>query len=229
MKKMIIICFILLLTSCSNNDIIFDDDTLTDTEVISEDNDLMGSYQKDCLEIEEYELLCLSLGDSYNTVIDKLGEPNNKNFEVHGNTMITQQRLYTYLYYDDYAIVVQNYLDGESDLDGVIEINVFTKGYATTKGISVGDSVQQVVEAYGIYAEDLENKDKHIGSLIYKRSSAEFRESTKQIVWSDYGDFDSMCYLTWPEPDYVYPTLYFLFYEDKVSRIVLLNTLELHT
>lgn len=74
----------------------------------------------------------ISLFDSYKDIVDKLGESDKE--DEYGNIV-----------YDDFSI--QCYGEGdERDISGIF---TYSKNVKTSKGISVGDSYDDVVAAYG--------------------------------------------------------------------------------
>ena len=184
-------------------------------------------------EKEQYDFLGLSIGDAENTVIELYGEPEGKCYEVVGTYPLQDQSLYTYLLYDDKTITVRKFFDESNNYlnqNGIIEMEVHQGDYETTKGIKIGDSIDDVLSKYEIkYFYEYGEKDGLISELIYNRVEKTETYTTRDFFY-DYGDIDKVVYILSAEKfeDHCnIPALIFLIYEDKVSHIIVTNTLAL--
>jgi hypothetical protein len=181
---------------------------------------------------KEYNLLGLKLRDSYEKVIQTLGEPKEKSYEVIGTFKITDQRLYTYMYYEDMIVTTQKFFDTDKykSQEGVIEIDVSGDEYSTPKGVRVGDSVDAVTKAYAINNVFKYEKDSNdnIVRVLYNRVNG-LEVYKKRDFFYDYGEIDKIAYILYAERDeehFYPPALIFLFNNDKVTHIILFNALE---
>ena len=180
---------------------------------------------------EQYDLLNLSIGDSEESVIDLYGEPEGRCYEVVGTYPLQDQSLYTYLIYEDKTITVRSFLEQSEEYasyNGVIEIDVYGGSYETSKGIKIGDSLDDVMKMYEITkVYDYGEKDGLVSELIANR--VEHTEIYEKRDFSyEYGKIDKIAYILSPEKDEEHcniPALIFLISEDKVTHIITTNTL----
>lgn len=179
-----------------------------------------------------YSLLELSIGDSEERAVELYGEPTGRCYEVVGTYPLQDQSLYTYLIYDDKMIVVRKFFDMSGSYDnenGVVEIEISSGEYTTTEGIKIGDSVENVKEKYGIeYVYDYGENDGLVSTLIYERVEG-IRDIMNREFSYDYGNFDGVAYVLSDEKfdDHnSIPAIIFLICERKVTRIIMMNTVD---
>lgn len=179
-----------------------------------------------------YTLLDLSIGDSEERVVELYGEPTGRCYEVVGTYPLHDQSLYTYFIYEDKMIVVQQFFDESGRYDnqnGVVEIEISSGEYTTTKGIQIGDSVEDVKEKYGIaYVYDYGENDGLVSTLIYERAEG-IRDIMNREFSYDYGSFDGVAYVLSDErfdDCNSIPAIIFLMNEGKVTRIIMMNTVD---
>jgi hypothetical protein len=181
---------------------------------------------------DEYSILGLQLLDSYDKVIQTLGEPKEKSYEVIGTFHVTDQRLYTYMHYENMIVTVQKYFDTDQYIsqEGIVEIDIYGSDYKTKRGIKVGDSIDKVKEAYAIkYVFNYGNDPRYaIISDFYNRVNY-LEIYKKRDFFFDYGNINKIAYIINPqrsEEKPFPPALIFLFDGDKVSHIILYNSFE---
>lgn len=175
-----------------------------------------------------YSLLDLSIGDSEERAVELYGEPAGRCYEVVGTYPFQAQSLYTYLIYEDKMIVVRKFFDtGYDKQNGVVEIEIKSGGYASAKGIKIGDSVEDVKEKYGIgYVYDYGENDGLVSTLMYERAEG-IRDIMGREFSYEYGDFDGAAYVLSDErfEDHnSIPAVIFLMNEGKVTRIIMMDT-----
>ena len=245
MKKNLVffICFfqVILLIGCSfknrnespqEKTVSNENDTLTPNKDPSQDltNDAQGITY--CSDFKEYTLLDLSVDESYHKIIKKFGEPIEKGYDVVGTFHITDQSLYTYMYYSNMFITTRNFFDENyTKENGIIEIDINGGDYETQKGVKIGDSLDTVTKLYDInfifpYEKDSSNE---IVNMIYNRiNGTEYY--TNRFMFYDYGTVDKIAYIISDIKDEEHnsiPALIFLFNNDKVTHIIFYNTLAL--
>jgi hypothetical protein len=176
---------------------------------------------------KDYELLNLEIGDSEEEVLKTYGEPNGKEYAVAGTYGITSQRLYTYMLYDDKTILLQKFFDEtEGNTNNcIVEMEVSGTDYTTSRGIKVGDSLNDVVNAYDIdYVYPYGEQEGMIAQMIYERKQMTGRYA-RQNHFYDYGDVEKIAYVLCDKKSSNIPALIFLFQNDKVTRIIVTDTI----
>ncbi|SHM82576.1 hypothetical protein SAMN02746066_03460 [Anaerosporobacter mobilis DSM 15930] len=244
MKKNLVffICFIqvMLLIGCSFNN----QNEPSQEETVSNENDtfIYKDPSQDltngsqgityCSDFKEYTLLDMSLDKSYHKIIKKFGEPLEQGYDVVGTFHITDQSLYTYMYYSNMLIITRDFFDeNDTKENSIIEIDINGGDYETLKGVKIGDSLDTVSKLYDInfifpYEKESSNE---IVNMIYNRiNGAEYY--TNRFMFYDYGTVDKIAYIISDIKDEEHnsiPALIFLFNNDKVTHIILYNTLAL--
>lgn len=245
MKKNLVffICFfqVILLIGCSfkiqnespqEKTVNKENDTLTPNKDPAQDltNDTQGITY--CSDFKEYTLLDLSVDESYHKIIKKFGEPIEKGYDVVGTFHISDQSLYTYMYYSNMLITTRNFFDENyTKENGIIEIDINGGDYETQKGVKIGDPLDKVTTLYDInFIFPYEKKSSNeIVNMIYNRiNGAEYY--TNRFMFYDYGTVDKIAYIISNIKDEDHnsiPALIFLFNNDKVTHIIFYNTLAL--
>lgn len=183
-------------------------------------------------EKDEYDLMGLSIGDSRKKVIELYGEADEcLDREVVGNCLLTDQCLYTYMDYKDKSVTIRKYFDDTKGYDyqnGIVEMYVTGGNYQTKRGIHIGSTLDEVKEKYGIenvFELGQKNPGAHadIPDLIRIRNE---HCGTDIRHFFEYGDFEKIAYVvSWKkfEDHCNIPALIFLFHDDAVSCIMVIN------
>lgn len=217
-------------------------DTTSNTDDFEHHNtlDVTNSKDNNLANIEasnDFALAALQQFDSLTKVIDTLGEPINRSYSIRGTYLIHNQFLVTNLHYPDVIISIHDFFTaGYEEIEGVVEINIIGNQYKTSRGIKVGDTLEAVKAAYEFDAiyNLIEDSSDNVVNDIYQKIN--------HMGWYTHDLFDyqygingvapsSLAYITaeFDEETGIYPpVLVFLFQEDKVTNIVLFNSLFLH-
>lgn len=185
--------------------------------------------------IDEYQICGLTINDTEETIIDKLGKPKH-NLDYYLYDGVAWAELRRMMRYDGLTIRTGKQLKmSVDDEDGdylLSEIDIFTPEYATYRGIIVGDSFKEVEKAY----KNLENytyldMDTSLeGDMIYRML---MREDRPKINGDDgyesdftYGEYEKIAYIyAFDEENPIRPSLIFLFHNDMVTHIILYHWL----
>lgn len=207
----------------------------TDLETTQSESDvtLEKTTQSDSIENnrEQYNLLDLSIGDDEQKVIDLYGEPEAIDREVIGDYILTDQCLYTYMIYNDKTITIRKYFDESNSYDsqnGIIEMDIHDGDCETNEGIHIGSSIDDVINKYNIkqiYDKENDGGDLDVPKAIWARTnnSGSIRHN------SEYGEFEKIAYIQSGikfEDHNNIPALIFLIHDDKVSHIIVMNTVQ---
>ncbi len=179
-----------------------------------------------------YSLPGLSIGCSEADVTALYGEPEGRFYEIVGTYGLTEQSLYTHMIYDDKMIVIRDF-PGRSENDGgqngVIEMELRSGSIETDEGIRIGDSIRAVRKKYKhIRVCDYGEQDGLISSLIYNRTKKKDTYKNRDYSYG-YGSIDKVAYILSREKynDHTnIPALIFLLHKGKVTRIIVMNTLQ---
>ena len=173
-----------------------------------------------------YSILGLSIGCSEDDVTALYGEPDSRYYEV------TDQSLHTHMIYHDKTIVARDFLDQSEKYDGqngVVEIEMRNGKFETSQGIKIGDSAQKIKKQYhNVRIYSYGEKDDLVASLIFNRAEKKDTYKNRDYPY-EYGKIDQVAYVLSQKKynDHCnIPALIFLLYKNKVTRIIVMNTIQ---
>lgn len=245
-----IIIFILLTsTGCTNKNELKETDTVTDKTFLSNESitpTVAASSTKEPtvkltdgminLNLDEYQLCGLTINSTESQIIDVLGKPKYPlDYYVYGSNAWSELRCL--MEYDGIKIRTSKQLKmnvDEEDGDYLLSvIDVYKPDYTTHSGIQVGDSMEDVKNAYNdipIFTFDTLDTSLE-GNMIYHMLTRKDRPKVNgddgYEVDFDYGYFESFAYIYYfdEENPSLRTSLTFLFQNDIVTHIILYNWL----
>ncbi len=186
---------------------------------------------------EDFVIAGLRQLDSIERVKELLGEPLEQSYTVRGDFRVQDQYLLTNLYYKDIIISIREFFkDGYEQIEGLVEINITGNTYQTARGIRVGDTADKVKETYGlsdIYQIDSDAANVFRTDLFNRMNHLDIYSDDK--FFYEYGKeagvpeaFAYVEYSSGQDNSAQPPILVFLFHDNIVTNIILLNTVHLY-
>ena len=157
LRKMFFIVLLLSVCSCSDKIPVQKTPILQETKIQSEVSTVdtvEAVSQSTDLSSFEKEVAGIKAGMDSNNVREILGAPNSISVENDYRDSESKFIIWHYKYFD--------VLLGNSDYVGAIQIN--KKGIQTSRGISIGDSKERVIEIYGQPTIEYENTISYLNS-----------------------------------------------------------------